>query len=1165
MQNNWLVSHCTKGVIKQLLMMKFFLLLTLLCSIQVHSKVFAQDKITLSVKNAKFKHALSAIERVSQYRFIYTDDILPQHTEISLSVQDATLSQVLDKLFANTKLTYKVMHDKLIAIGNMDSSIAYLQVRGNIIDSASGQPIAGVSIQVKGTNNGTTSDKNGNFSINAAENAVLLISSVGYNAVEIAATNSFVNISLAPAASGLNQIVIIGYGSREKKAITTSISTINATEISKSITTSSEFAMQGRMPGVYVSGNSGNPMDRPTIRIRGTNTWGVSDPLYVIDGIPVTELGAGIEGTDARIQDMRSPVNIMTLINPDDIESMSVLKDASAAAIYGVRAANGVILITTKKGKAGKPVVSFNARYGVQNVVKKWDVLNTPQYVTFYKNSYAANPAFQLDPWFDPSSPDYLGNSTISADWQTPMINKNASSQDYALQVSGGSEKTDYSFSFGYNRTEGALINQDLKRYSVATKINTQATAWLSFGINYRLAYQDNSALNFGGLSDVANTPPWQPVYATGGPAFLNGYAPAVAGYDANGVWSSAKLYGEATRLNIFGQMSEWYRHYDFLRNLGNAYAELKPLPGLSIRGAVSVDWFRQQRNEFRDYNQNYFDYSAGDPKSRGGGTSMGLYNERNIGNFSLTKELSLTYDKRFGSHRFNLLLNASHQRFYGKYVSGETEYTTTNNPDLLSLGGDNQYTKLESDQFRWALAGLLGRLSYDFASKYYIDLTLRRDGSSRFSPQNRWGTFPAVSAAWRVTSETFMKNAGWLDDLKLRVGWGQLGNQEVRPMAYVSIVSTTPMYAFGSNPGGNGIGNYQTGAAMFSFPNPDLRWERTSTTNIGIDAVLFKNLNITAEYYHKLTDGILQSTSIPPSVGSAENPVANVATVRNSGVEFNIGYSGKLSKDVGYNIGVNLTTVKNEVLKTYNDIPINTSIGRIEKGFPINYLYGYQATGILQSAAEAEAYGQQYADAYATQDHQPGDMTFADLNGAPSGGHRFFTPTPDGKVDDYDRTYLGKTIPGYYYGFNLGLNYKSIDASIFFQGVGDVQKYNTVLMNLEATGTRGNNMLTSVLNAWTASHTNTDMPRAVVGDPNANGRYSSRYVQNAAYLRLGNAQIGYTLPQRINKALGSLQQLRVYASVSNAFLVTQWGGLDPENDINPMPRTFTFGISGRF
>ena len=1154
-----------RGVLKLLLIMKFVLLFLVMGTLQAHSKVFSQQKVSLTMKDAKMKKVLSAIEHVSPYRFIYADNILPKDLRINLSAREEPLTDLLDRVFSGTRLTYKILADSLIALGTTRQYLQDIRIRGKITDSTNGQPLIGVTVQIKGSNIGTTTGPDGTFSLDVPENAVLQISYVGYVPREmVAGKQSFLAIALSPTSTGLNQVVVIGYGSREKKDVTTSISTINADQISKSGTVSPEFAMQGRMPGVYVSGNTGSPLDRPTIQIRGVNTWGVSSPLYVIDGVPVTELGAGIEGQDARVADIRSPINIMSMISPDDIASISVLKDASAAAIYGVRAANGVVLITTKSGQKGKPRISFNARYGIQQVTKKWHTLNTQQYVNFYKQSYAANPAFVLDPWFDPSSSQYLGNTQQSYDWQTPLVNKNAPTQDYSLRVSGGSDHTDYDFSLGYNNTESSLLYQRLERYSVAMKVNSQVTPWLKVGVNNRLAYEQDNDNNGPDLSDLAMTPPWQPIYADG-PDYLEGYAPVVVGYNNSGAWDNTKLYGDGTRINTYGMSALTYRHYNFVRDLGSTYVELDPVKGLKIKGSVNVDWFRQRRFEFLNYLSNYFSYTAGDPKQFGGGTSTGDYNIRDIVNFNLVKELSVTYDRDFGGHHINLLLDGMNQQFNASYVSPESQYNTTTDPSLLNLGGANQYTLVQSDRFRWALASVMGRLGYNYRSKYYLDFTVRRDGSSRFAPENRWGTFPAASAAWRLTSEPFLREVTWLNDLKFRIGWGKLGNQEVRPMAYVSAISDLPMFAFGSLPGGDGIGNYQTGAAMFSFPNPDLQWEKTTTSNIGFDAVLFNNLNLTAEYYHKLTDGILQETPIPPSVGSIENPVANIASVLNEGFEFSADYSGKLSKNWGFSVGGNFSTTRNKVLKTYEDIPFNTAVGRIEEGYPVNYIYGFKVGGMFQESKEAADYDNRVKDTYVSQDHQPGDLWFQDINGQPSKGHPFYTPGADSVIDNYDQTYLGSAIPKFFYGFNVGLTYKTFDFSAFFQGVGGVHKYSTVLMNLENTGTRGNNMITEVLQAWTPENTHTSIPRAVVNDPEANGRTSSRFVGNAAYLRFANTQLGYTLPKGLYHSLGGLENLRVYLSASNLFVITQWKGLDPENDNNPMPRVITFGISGRF
>ncbi|HYW96394.1 MAG TPA: TonB-dependent receptor, partial [Bacteroidales bacterium] len=401
------------------------------------------------------------------------------------------------------------------------------------------------------------------------------------------------------------------------------------------------------------------------------------------------------------------------------------------------------------------------------------------------------------------------------------------------------------------------------------------------------------------------------------------------------------------------------------------------------------------------------------------------------------------------------------------------------------------------------------------------------------------------------------------------RAGWGQLGNQEVRNMAYVSTISPNPSYAFGSYYGSSpvGLGIFETGAAMFSFPNPDLKWEKTSTTNIGFDAVLFTNLSFSLEYYDKTTDGILQETSIPPSVGSKNNPVANIAKVKNNGFETTIEFQKSIG-NFSFNVGGNLTTVHNEVLSTYNNIPFGTNDQRIETGYPIHYIYGYELDGIFQTQAEIDQWQLSHSDLTISQSYQPGDMYFKDVNGAPNPdlGYEFYTPMPDSVVNDFDRTYLGKTIPGFFYGFHFGANWKGFDFSAFFQGVGDVMKYNSARASLENLGTRGNNMRTTVLDAWTDQNHSTTMPRAIVGDPNHNARYSSRYVESAAYLRLGNAQIGYSIPPSLmNKLNNPLQSLRVYGSVSNAFVITQWDGLDPENDYSPVPRVFTIGLSARF
>ena len=1172
MEKNGFCKECNSYILlKAFRVMRITLFLILVLSLQTFAnEAYSQKtRLSLDATNQKLVNVLDEIEDQTEFYFLYNEKLIDTQREVSINVHNKKIDEILDELFVGTDVKYTITNRKIILAPSYLSEPAQQQksVSGTVTDE-SGQALPGVTVLIKGTTQGTITNADGKYTLaNVPTESTLVFSFIGMRTQEVEVNNqSNVDMTLTTDAIGVDEVVVIGYGSRAKKDVTTSISTVDSKEITKSITMSPEMAMQGRMTGVYVSGNTGNPMDRPTVRIRGVNTWGVASPLYVIDGVPVTELGSGIEGQeDDRISDVRGPINIMAMIDPNDIESISVLKDASAAAIYGVRAANGVILITTKKGNTEVPTIEFNARYGIQNVVKTWDVMNTQQYTDFYKKSFAANPNFALDGVFDPSSPEYLGDTKETYDWQNAILNKNAPNQDYSVRISGKTKATNYYASGSYASQEGVVNDVNLERYSFNLKLDNQFNKWLKTGINYRLAYvegRDQGA----SITDRAETPPWQPIYDANAPEILKGFARAVPGYDASGKWVATKLYGEGTRINTIGQNALNDQRYNSLRNLGNTFVEITPLKGLSVKGSVSIDWYKNDRYSFKDYNSAYFTYTGGSPTDEGGGKSVGKYGERYVTNFNIVKELTINYHKSFGEHNIDLLANGMDQQYSAKYVGAETQYMTTKESYLWALGGENEYTMIESENFRWALQGLLGRISYNYASKYYIDATVRRDGSNRFAPGHRWGTFPSASLAWRMTSESFMKNISWLTDLKFRAGWGQLGNQEVRPMAYLSPIEKRPTYAFGSNPGSDGLGNYGVGAAMFSFPNPDLEWEKTTTTNVGFDIILFNNLSGSVEYYHKKTDGILQETSIPPSVGSKQNPVANIASVQNQGFEMSLNYNNKIGQ-VTYNIGANITTVKNEVLSTYKGIPLGGNL-RIEEGYPMNYIYGYKEGGIFQNQQEIDAYTATTEDLTISQNFQPGDRYFLDINGEPNAesGNPFYTPGPDGVVNQYDRTYLGKTIPGYYYGFNLGLNYKGFDFSAFFQGVGDVQKYNSAYATMMQTATRGNNRLVDVLNAWTPENHSTTIARAVVGDPNGSLRYSSRYVEDASYLRLSNIQLGYTLPESLLTALrNNVKYLRIYTSLTNAFTITGWNGLDPENDNQPVPRVFNFGISAKF
>ena len=682
----------------------------------------------------------------------------------------------------------------------LSSSSAYAQTRtikGKVLDAGNNTPLPGANIVIAGSVQGTTSDANGNFSLSLPNSAQqFVVSFVGYIRKEVPITNaSDYTVSLAAEEGSLSEVVVIGYGSREKKDLTGAISTVSSKEISKSVAQAPELAMQGRMAGVYVSTPGGSPLARPQVRIRGVSTFGNAEPLYVVDGIPLTEYGTGTDNASGSVtRDIRGNVNVLSMINPNDIESMSVLKDASAAAIYGVRAANGVVLITTKKGVRGTPKVDVSISHSIQNVTKKLSMLDVPQFVALYREAYANNPneAKNLPVQFDPTNAAYLGNKP-TADWQTPLLNRNAPNTDYSLRVSGGNDATRYYVSAGYTNTEGPLIQNRLKRYSLATNVDTKVSKYLSAGLTYRLAYSEAVDNTPSALQYAADTSPWQQIYDPNGPL---GYAPSVnLTFKPNPelgtpvasrpqylpsippfvVDATTLLWGPETNNNLYGMVATSDRTYTLLRNIGTAFVQVEPILGLKFKGTLSVDWYYNRRNEWAAVNNYLFLQNPGNPYTVGDGTSKGTYGERHSRNANLVKEFSINYTKAFGDHNIDVLLNAMDQKYTYEFLQGGASQIQYAQPEFRSLTNIQPYTNVSSFRDVNALQGYLGRLSYNYASRYYIDATVRRDGASRFAPGYKWGTFPAVSLAWRISAEPFMKSATFIDDLKIRGGWGKL------------------------------------------------------------------------------------------------------------------------------------------------------------------------------------------------------------------------------------------------------------------------------------------------------------------------------------------------------------------------------------------------------
>ncbi len=1178
---------------KTVLRMKLTAILIIASCLQVYATGYSQDaKVTLNLHNASISSVLKSIERKTDYKFVYSSNFFPSANTVSVNVKDRYVSAVLSSILRNTGFTFKRMDEDLIVITSTEGAEnTDVVVRGKVAD-ATGAPLAGITVGVENTNIQTATENDGSFMISAPENGSLVFTGIGYTTERVAINGrSEINIVLKASVRGLDEVVVIGYGQRKRKDVTGAVTTVSSRDIARSTAMSPELALQGNAPGVFVESGGGEPGARPTVRIRGVNTFGYAEPLYVIDGVPIYEGGAGV--TEGAIGDIRSPINIFSKFNPADIESMTVLKDASAAAIYGVRASNGVILITTKRGKTGKPRIEFSGSRTIQNIAKTIPLLNTQQYMTLAKEIYNNRPepgvsfAQRFGPLYDESSSQYVGNNP-TYDWVGELKNRNAPINDYNARVSGGTESFNYYFSAGYQKTESPLKANNLERYSVATNIESRISKYVQAGLTVRLIQQKGLNNTQADLSTMMSTIPFQPFYnanepygferVAGGSFVPNpDYDPAMLNPGAPFNFSPgdpALLWGQQSRFNVFAFQHLNSNSYDLYDIIGNAFVQIEPVTGLKIKGSLGGEYYFNMRKSWNNFDAWMYSQTPQNPYAAQDGLAKGNYGERQGRTHNLNKELTLNFNRNlFKDHNIDVLVGAQEQvgQWYASDLSGNVNYA---DPQFRAIANIPPYTQgfaliMQED----ALIGYVGRISYKLKDRYYVDGTLRYDGSSRLAPGYQWDNFASFAAAWRISDEGFFPENSFINDLKIRGGWGKLGNyQSARYYAFLSSVSLTPDYSFGSG-NGDGYGTQLQGAALPNFANNTLTWEKLRTTSVGLDAVLFSNrVSLTVEYYNKTTFDIIQSVSLPPNTGIEVPADLNIGQVRNRGIEVQVGYNAQLGA-VNFNAGANLTTVNNKIIKLYGGTPLGDEFGRIEENYSMFYLWGFRTGGIFQTQDEINAWRGQYADASIGQSKEnpgagyayaPGDMYFQDVYGDPEDAAERYSKTPDGIVNSNDRTYLGKTIPGYYYGFNVGANFKGIDLSVFVQGVGDVQKYNTIRSGQEAM-TGVSNQWATTLNRWTEQHPSATMPRAVFGDPADATRFSDRFVENASYVRLKNIQLGYSLPRQFLTTLGFVQSFRVYVGAVNLFTITKYTGLDPENDFIPPTRQIQVGINAAF
>ena len=1174
-----------------------------------------ENPLSLEMDNVTVERLLETIESNSEFKFVYRIKDVDLQRKVSIHVEKVPIDQILEYLFKDSKTSYKIMDRQVFLVRRVKAGrstpVQLLQtefgykriipfladtIRGTITDQ-SGEPLIGVNIQVQGTTKGTATDYNGEFVLeNINENAILVISYIGYQSQEVPVSlDGSMNITLSEDSETLEEVVVIGFGEKKKKDLTGSISTVGAEVIEKIGSISPQFALQGNTTGVRVINASGDPNEAPQIFVRGIGTWnGDSQPLYVIDGQIIEPPRAGNEDVISGFN-LSTPPNLFNLINPNDIESISVLKDASAAAIYGSRAANGVVLITTKRGRSEVPIVEMNSNFGIQNI-PTYDLLNTQQFVDLshemYNNSnnpdvnieedlYGrlepsdANRLTSFNPQFDPQSPYYISDRT-TYDWQDELVNKNAFQQDYDVKVSGATDRLDYYISGGMSDRLGVMYGDEMRRYTGAINVNVDVTDWARLGVNYKYTHQ-RSLLNGSQLQEIADVSPWQPLRDPNDP---EGYARVLDPYLFGDTWQGIKKYGQGSNVNFLAYADINTSAFTIKRNLGQFYAEISPFKSLTFRGSLNLDYTNQDRFGLDIFSRNsFFNPAAIDPRTHAPNApnSEGDMSHRINNIFNFQTDFTAIYDKVFANkHYVNITAAVQDQRHRveNSDFSGNNLININDNPFLTGYSGDlsNNNSFYGWTQRFWF--GMVGRVSYNFDSRYYLDVSYRRDASNGFDDDYRWGNFYALSGAWRISDEPFF-NIESIDDMKIRGGWGQAGNDQAAVGRYAFLSRAAgglSSYRFGSG-NGDPIGRQVFGALVADFPNPELSWEVSTTTNIGFDALLFDyRLNITAEWYNRVTSGILQTVNLPISVGT-NNPLFNIGEMENKGVDIIVGYQDKVG-DFHYGVTGNISFVQNTVTKLYQGQPLSLSgferpdAVRVEEGRSVGVIWGYKLGGIFQSQAEIDAYFAEMEDSnIGNLDYvQPGDMYFLDVQGDPTDDEPFYSLTPDGKINSNDQTEIGKTIPGYTYGLGVNLGWRGVDVSMNFYGEGDVDKYNVARRRFESMSGAGTNYFSSVLDRWTPSNTETDMPRAIVGDPAGNNRFSSRWVESAAFFRLNNWQVGYTLPPAVMNMLDNkVRSLRLYVGGQNNLYLHKWGALDPVNDAIPLPKVFSVGLNIKF
>ena len=976
----------------------------------------------------------------------------------------------------------------------IESILQERSINGKVVD-ASGEPIIGANVVVKGTTNGTITDIDGNFSLNVPAECILQVSYIGYNTQEIKVTSSTtnINIKLVEDTETLEEVVVVGYGTQKKGSVATSITTVKSEQLQNRPVQTVGEALQGTVPGLNVT-SSAAPGSSPSLQLRGYSSLnGGGSPLVLVDGVPAD----------------------FNFLNPEDIESVSVLKDAASAAIYGSRAANGVLLITTKRGKQGEPTFRYNGSFGVNTPSSMPKSLSSAQYARI-KNEAEANmgrtPMYSdedIQKYENGSDPNRYPNT----DWLDIALN-NSFTTRHAVEASGGTEIVKYLLSGSIDHQTGVFPQTQQDVFNIRSNTDIKLSKKLKLGADIRYQLRDlDELLNMGDMYKQ-----------------LLGSDPTMVAYYTDGSYGYNSGFFPNPLVSIYEGGQSFTKRHEIS---GMFKLEYDIIDGLKFTGIANVK-YTFKNNEKQTHKLKYKDYFTQEIIEKGDNA----FSDRRDYNSYYNLQALLNYKKSFGSHNLDILGGYQQESEQSDWLYGSRSGYPTDIIWELNPGPKDNWSN-DGNGEHWALASFIGRINYDYDNKYILSMSMRSDASSRFTKENRWATFPSVALAWRMSQESFMESTkGFLDDLKLRASWGQTG-----------IATGLGLYPSYTTIGMDGIvinNQYKQTSGLKSIGNTELGWERSEMLNFGIDATLFSNrLNLTAEYYIKKTKDILLDMPVPLEYGFGKQKV-NIGEMQNKGWELTIGWRDNIS-DFNYDLSFNLSDNKNEVIDLAGTGPWKGSTTYTDEGLPFNSLYGYESMGLFQSDEEVKNAPFQNSNTKA------GDVRYKDING-------------DNKIDANDRVILGDPYAHYLFGLKIGMEYKGFDLSMFFQGIGSKDR---IITDNLVRPFKDSSIFEHQLDYWSPSNPDAKYPRILnKEDGEHNYQYSDFWKINAGYLRMKNLSIGYNFPAKWIDNIG-LERLRLYFSANNLFTISDFvPGLDPESSSSvayPFAKTYSFGINVQF